>query len=149
MVVSKTAHEIVDLQLDIEPIEQLSKFVYSGHMASEDSRSDAEIARRIAIAKGAFTNIRKLLTCRSINIRLRLRLLKCYVWSTIRYGAETWTISRAMNKRLEAFEMWCYRRMLRISYIEHKKNEEVLNMMKTRRLLFDSIRKRKAKYFGP
>ena len=60
----------------------------------------------------------------------------------IRYGAETWTISRAMNKRLEAFEIWCYRRMLRISYIEHKKNEEVLNLMKTRRSLFDSIREK-------
>ena len=51
-----------------------------------------------------------------------------------------------MNERLEAYEMWCYRGMLRISYIEQKKNEEVLNMMKTRRLPFDSIRKRKAKY---
>ena len=148
MVVSKTAHKIVDLHLDGEPIEQLSKFVYVGDMASEDGRSDAEIARRILIAKGAFTNMRKLFTCRSINIRLRLRFLKCCVWSTLGYGAETWTISRAMNKRLEAFEMWRYRRMLRISYIEHKKNEEVLNTMKTRRLLFDSIRKRKAKYFG-
>ena len=98
MVVSKTTREIVDLQLDGEPIEQLSKFFYLGHMASEDGRSDAEIARRITIAKGAFTNMRKLLTCRSINIRLRLRLLKCYVWSTLGYGAETWTISRAMNK---------------------------------------------------
>ena len=105
MVVSKTAHKIVDFQLEGEPIEQLSKFVYLGHMASEDDRSGAEIVRRILIPKEAFTNMRKLLTCRSINIRLRLRLLKCYVWSTPGCRAETWTISRAMNKLLQAFEM--------------------------------------------
>ena len=81
----------------------------------------------------------------NINISLRFRLLKCYVWSTLTYGVETWTISRAMSRRLEAFEMWCYRRMLRISYTEHKTNEEVLGMMKIKRLLIDSIRKRKAK----
>ena len=63
MVVSKLVHRTVDLQLDGKPIEQLSKFVYIGHMASEDGRSDAEIARRIVIAKGAFTNMRKLLPC--------------------------------------------------------------------------------------
>ena len=96
MIVSKTAHKIVAFQLDGVPIEQISKFVYLGHMASEDGRSDAEIARHTVIAKGAFTNMRKLLTCRSINIRLRLRLLKCYIWSTLGYGAETWTISSAM-----------------------------------------------------
>ena len=147
MVVSKTAHKIVVLQLDGEPIEQLSKFVHLGHMACEDGRSDAEIARRIVIAEEAFTNMRKLLTYRSIDIRLRLRLLKCYVWSTLGYGAETWTASKAMNKRLEAFEIWCCGRMLRISYIEHKKNEAVLNMIKIKRSLFDSIRKTKAKYY--
>ena len=60
MVVSKTAHKIVDLQFGGEPIEQLSKFVYLGHMASEDGRSDAETARRNVIAKGAFNKMRKL-----------------------------------------------------------------------------------------
>ena len=110
-------------------------------MASKDGRSDAEIARRIAIAKGALNDVRKLLTCRNINIRLRLRLLKCYVWSTFGYGTEKWTISRAMNERLETFEMWCCKRMLRTSYIEHKKNKEVFDMMKTKRSLFDSVRK--------
>ena len=71
-------------------------------MASEDGRSEAEIARRIVIVKEAFSNTRELLTCRRINTRLRL--LKCHVWSTLGYGAEAWTFSRAMTKRLEAFE---------------------------------------------
>ena len=53
-----------------------------------------------------------------------------------------------MSRRLEAFEMLCYRRMLRISYTEHKTNEEVLGIMSVKRLLIDSFRKRKAKYFG-
>ena len=108
MVVSKTAHKIVDLELDGKPIEQVSKFVYLGHMTSEDGRDDAEIIRRIVIAKRAFANMRKLLTCRNINICFRFRLLKWYVSSTLTYGVEIWTISRAMSRRLEAFEVWCY-----------------------------------------
>ena len=142
MVVSKTVHKIVDLELDGKLIEQVSKFVYLGHMTSEHGRGDAEIARRILIEKRTFDNMRKSLACRNINTSLRFRLLKCYVWSTVTYGVETWTISRAMSRRLEAFEMWCYMRMLSISYIEHKTNEEVLGIMKIKRLLIDSIRKR-------
>ena len=119
MVVSKTAHKIVDLELDGKIIEQLPKFVYLEHMTSEDGRGDAEIARRIVIAERAFANMRKLLICRNINISLRFRQLICYVWSTLTYGVQTWT-----------FEMWCYRQMLKISYIEYKANEEVLGMKK-------------------
>ena len=88
MVISNTAHKIVDLELDGKPIEQVSKFVYLGHMTSKDGRGNAEIARRILIAKTAFASMRKLLTCRNINISLRLRLLKRYVWSTLTYGVE-------------------------------------------------------------
>ena len=105
MVVSKTVHKIVDLELDGKPIEQVSKFVYLGYMTSEDGRGDAEIARRMVIEKRAYDNMRKMLACRNINISLRFRLLKCYVWSTVTYGVETWTISKAMSRRLEAFEM--------------------------------------------
>ena len=66
--------------------------------------------------------------------------------STLAYEVETWTVSTAMNKRLEAFEIWCYRRVLKKSYVEPKRNEEALNMMKTKRSPTHIIRKRKAKY---
>ena len=64
------------------------------------------------------------------------------------YGAETWTITKRLTKRIDAFEMWTYRWMLRISWKEHKPNEEVLNMMKTSLKLMKIIKKRQCKYFG-
>ena len=77
-----------------------------------------------------------------------MRSTKCYVWSTLLYGAETWTITKTLIKRIDAFEIWTYRQMLRISWKEHKPNEEVLNMMKTSLKIMKIIKKRKCEYFG-
>ena len=90
----------------------------------------------------------KLLTSRKINIETRKRILQCYVWSTLQYGAETWTISENMAKRLSAFEMWCYRRMLRISWTDKMTNEEVLEKVEIDERLYITIQTKKLKYFG-
>ena len=79
---------------------------------------------------------------------LRTRFLKCFVWSTLTYGSETWTISEVMKKRLEAMEMWCYRKMLRISWTERITNEEVLRRAGTKRTLLNSIRARQLSCLG-
>ena len=89
-----------------------------------------------------------LLKSRNINITGRLRLTKCYVWSTLLYGAETWTLSKATVKNLEAFEMWTYRRIMKISWNEYKSNKEVLNMINSKRMLVDMIKRKKLAYFG-
>ena len=70
------------------------------------------------------------------------------MWSTLSYGAETWTISKTLAGRINAFEMWTYRKMLRLSYTKHKTNEEVLDMLSTEKQLLSTIVKRKCQYFG-
>ena len=70
------------------------------------------------------------------------------MWSTLSYGAETWTISKTLAGRINAFEMWAYRKMLRLSYTKHKTNEEVLDMLRIEKLLLSNIVKRKCQYFG-
>ena len=100
------------------------------------------------MAKSVFNCLRKTLTCRKIDLNLRLRLTKAYVWSTLLYCCETWTITSAIEKRLQAFEMWCYRRLLRVSWTEMKRNEEILEMVETNRCLLESIMKRQLSYFG-
>ena len=67
----------------------------------------------------------KVLKSRNIDLQLRIRVLKCYVMTTLLYGCETWTLSGDMMKQLEAVEMWFLRRMLRISWIEKVTHEEV------------------------
>ena len=86
-----------------------------GSLVTEDGRSEKEIKRRIMIARSTFTNMRTLLSCRGINLKIRLRAIKCYIWPTLFYGAETWTITKSLLSKLDAFEMWVYRRVLKIS----------------------------------
>ena len=121
----------VNISFDGTTIEQVQKMVYLGSITTEDGESEVENKRRIEITRYAFSNMRAVLSSRNISINTRMRLTKCYVWSTLLYGAETWTITKTLTKRIDAFEMWTYRWMLRISWKEHKSNEAILNMMKT------------------
>jgi hypothetical protein len=138
----------IHIYIDETCTEQVQQFIYLGQRFTNDARCDAEIARRIEIARSAFRKMNSILTTRRNSIETRKRLLKCYVWSTLLYGAETWTISQKMNKRLEAFEMWSYRRMLRISWTKKVSNKEVLQLIHAKRSLIRLIRTKKLKYFG-
>ena len=80
--------------------------------------------------------------------KLKVRLYKTVIRPIILYGAETWTISKLMEKRLQAAEMWFYRRMLRISWQDFKSNEEVLRIMKTERKLIGDIKVRQKRFLG-
>nr|CAH7732086.1 unnamed protein product [Callosobruchus chinensis] len=92
---------------------------------------------------------RKFVTNRYLNFKLRYRLVKCYVWSVLLYGAEAWTLKAAAINRIETFEMWTLRRMLKISWTEHVKNDDVLRMAGLEdRELFEHIEKRKISYLG-
>ena len=107
--------------------------VYLGHIITKTGKSDTEIKRRIAIAKSAFTSLYKVLTSREVSLDTRMRLSKCYICSTLLYGCETWTLSTALEKRIESFEIWTLRRILKISWANYKTNDEVLTMAKCKR----------------
>jgi len=77
------------------------------------------------MAKAAFYKKRALFTS-TLDLELRKKLVKCYIWNIALYGAETWTLRAVNRKHLEGFEMWCSRRMAKISGTDHVRNEEVL-----------------------
>ena len=83
-----------------------------------------------------------------LNIAIRTQVLRCYVFSTLLYGVEAWTLTDATSKRLEAFEMWCYRRMLRISYTYHVTNNTVIQRMQKELEIVHSVKVRKMAYLG-
>ena len=87
-------------------LKQVQSFIYLGCLISSDARCEKEIRRRIGIAKSSFTSMNKVLTSRNIDMAVRIRVLKCYVWSTLLYGCEAWNLSSVMMKKLEAFETW-------------------------------------------
>jgi hypothetical protein len=83
-----------------------------------------------------------------LDLELRKKLVKCYIWSIALYGAETWMLRAGDQKRLESFEMCCWRRMEKISWPEHVRNEDVFLRVKEQRNILHKIRKRKANWIG-
>ena len=114
---------------------------------TNDGRCTCEIKSRIAVAKAAF-NKKKTLFTSILDLNLRKKLVKCYIWSMALYGAETWSLRVAYKKYLESFEMWCWRRMEKISWTNHVRNEEVLLRVNGQRNILHEIRKRKAYWIG-
>ena len=99
------------------------------------------------MAKAAFNKKQTLFTSK-LDLNLRKKLVKCYIWSMALYGAETWTLRSADQKYLESFEMWCWRRMEKISWTDHVRNEDVLLRVNKQRNILHEIRKRKANWIG-
>jgi len=96
------------------------------------------------MAKAAFNKKRALFTS-TLDLELRKKLVKCYIWSIVLYGAETWTLQAVDQKHLESFEMWCWRRMEKIRWTNHVRNEEVFLRVKKQKNILHEIRKTEAK----
>jgi len=112
-----------------------------------DDGCTCEIKSRLAMAKAAF-NTKKALFTSKLDLNLRKKLVKCYIWSMAIYGAETWTLRAADQKYLESFEMWCWRRMEKISWTDHVRSKEVLLRVNYQRNILHEIRKWKANWIG-
>ena len=122
--------------IDQKQMENVEHFKYLGSRLTNDGRCTCEIKSKIAMAKAAFNkekkkkkkkkNKKKTLFTSKLDLKLRKKLVKCCTWSMALYGAETWTLWAADQKYLESFEMWCWRRMEKICWTDHVRNEEVL-----------------------
>jgi hypothetical protein len=123
-------------------LENVEYFNYFGSMITNNARCTREIKSRIAMTKAAFNN-KKILFTSKLDLKLRKKLVKCYIWSIALYGAERWTLRKMDQKYLESFEMWCWRRMDKISWTDRVKNEEVLHRVKEERNILLAIKKKK------
>jgi hypothetical protein len=99
------------------------------------------------MTKAAFNRKRAIFTS-IMDLELRKKLVKCYIWSIALYGAETWTLRAVDQKHLESFEMCCWRRMEKISWIDRVRNEEVLYRVKEQRNILHEISKQEANRIG-
>jgi hypothetical protein len=99
------------------------------------------------MAKAAFNEKRTLFTS-TFNLELRKKVVKCYVWSIALYGADIWTLRAVDQKHLKSFAMWCWRRMEKISWTDHVRNDDVLLRVKEQRNILHEICKQKANWIG-
>ena len=132
-------------------IEQVNSFNYLGSMLTSDGRCEKEIRRRrpIGMAKTSFNQMSPVLKDRKLSIPLKVKLLKCFIWSVLLYGCESWTLSAVLTRNMEATEM-CrfYRRIFRVSYTAHETNIPVLQRMGQERQLLSTIKERQTRFTG-
>ena len=137
----------INIALDGTRLDQVDRFKYLGSTLTADGKSSNEIKTRIAMAKTAFVKRRELWMS-NIPRQLKKRLIKSLIWSVALYAAETWTLRGEDVRRLESFEMWIWRKIEKVSWMDRKTNDEVLKMAEEKRLLIDTIRKRKKNWMG-
>jgi len=101
---------------------------HSTDILAEDGRCDLDVKTRIGMAKDAFWKNKQLLKG-NINLNVKKRILQCYVLPVVRYSCESWTLNQDLCRRINAFEQWCYRRLLKIKWTDRISNEEVLRRM--------------------
>ena len=117
----------VTIIIDQKQPENVECFKYSGSLLTNDGRRTCEIKSRIVMAKAACSKKKTLFTS-TMDLNLRKKLVKCYIWSMALYGVETWTVRAVDQKYLESFEMWCWRRMKKIIWTDHVRNEVLLRV---------------------
>ena len=114
MIVEKTPEKQCEVNVIGQRPTQVKQYKYLGTTVENTGQCKTEVAQRINQAKIAFWKKATILRS-NISMKTRIRILMCYVFSVVPYGCETWTYSKAIDHKINAIEMWCYRRMLRIS----------------------------------
>ena len=121
-------------------LEQVDEYVYLGSLITQDAKCHWEIRRRTAMGKEAFMQRKELLRG-NLNINLKKRMVKTLIWPVVLYASETWTIRKEDRKKIEAFEMWVWRRLKKVSWKEKITNEAILEMVEERKSLINTITK--------
>ena len=132
IVIDKTRTHYNALTLNGQQLEEFKVFFYLGSMVNTESNIMQEVNRRINIAKTSVQTVDKIWKSKAVNYKLKPRLVRSTAFTIAFYGSESWTFSRKVQKKLNAFEMWAYRRIVRVSWREKRTNEWVLQELRTK-----------------
>ena len=137
-----------EIKIDNVQLEQVKDFKYLGSIKSNDGSCTKDVKTRIGMAKRKMTTLNNIWKDKNIPIQLKLNILKSLIWPVAIYGSEAWTLKKQDVNRLNAAEMWFYRRILRISWTEKRTNESVIKELGIQMELVKEINKRKLRYVG-
>ena len=139
----------VNIEVDGQNLEQIEKMKYLGTLITEEIKTDLELDTRSNLAKAKFSEMSKILTSKRLKLKTQFKILNCYIFSIFTYGSEAWTLSKVLENKIEATEMWCLRRMSNVLWKDKVSNEEELRRLGTERKLLDKIKKEKMQILWP
>ena len=123
-------------------------FILGGSKITTDGDCSHEIKRRLLLGRKVMTNLDGIFKSRDITFPTKVRLVKAMVFPVVMYGCESWTVKKAERQRIDAFELWCWRRLLRVPWTARRSNQSILKEMSPGISLEGMMRKLKLQYFG-
>ena len=121
-----TSGPIISWQIDGETMETMTDFIFLGSQTTADGDCNLEIKRHLLLGRKVMTNLDSILKSRDITLPTKVCLVKAMVFPVIMYGCESWTMKKAEHQRIDAFELWYWRRLLRISWTARRFNLSIL-----------------------
>ena len=139
---------ITSWKIDGEMVETVSDFIFLGSKITADGDCSNEIKRRLLLGRRIMTNLDSILKSRDITLPTKVRLVKCMVFRVIMCGCATWSVKKADCQSIDAFELWCWRRLLRVPWTVRRSNQSILKEISPGISLEGMMLKLKLQYSG-
>ena len=139
---------ITSWQIDEETVETVADFILGGPKITTDGDCSHEIKRRLLLGRKVMTNLDSIFKSRDITLPTKVHLVKAMVFPVVMYGCESWTVKKAECRKMDAFELWCWRRLLRVSWTARRSNRSVLEEISSEYSLEGLMLKLKLQSFG-
>ena len=139
---------ITSWEIDGETVETVSDFILGGSKITADGDCRHEIKRCLLLGRKVMTNLDSILKSRDVILSTKVHLVKAMVFPVVMYGCESWTVKKAEPRRIDAFEVWCWRRLLRVPWTERRYNQSILKEISPGCSLEGLMLKLKLQYFG-
>uniref|UniRef100_A0AC11EKA3 Uncharacterized protein n=1 Tax=Ovis aries TaxID=9940 RepID=A0AC11EKA3_SHEEP len=117
---------ITSWEIDGETVETVSDFIFLGSKITADGDCSHEIKRHLLLGKKVMTNLDSIFKGRDITLPTKVRLVKATVFPVVMYGCDSWTVKKAECRRIDAFDLWCWRRLLRVPWTARRSNQSIL-----------------------
>ena len=139
---------IASWQIDGETVVTVPDFIFGGSKITTDGNCSHEIKRRLLLGRKVMTNLDSILKSRDITLPTKVHLVKAMVFPVVTYGCESWTIKKAEHQRIDAFELWCWRRLLSVPWTARRSNQSIRKEISPEYSLEGLMLKLKLQYFG-
>ena len=139
---------ITSWEVNGETVETVSAFIFWVFKITTDGDCSHEIKRRLLLGRKVMTNLDSILKSRDITLPTKVHLVKTMVFPVVMYGCKSWTVKKAEGQRIDAFELWCWRRLLRVPWTARRSNQSILKDIHPGISLEGMMLKLKLQYFG-